>query len=166
MKMKGLITKAVPVLKLDGNYVRNPLVVTDRFLADGEIVYGEFKTGDAAREAKAQLKSGSTDFTLLDTEVQKVVWRLTNLFPGCVMKSIDGIRAKKKYFWDMMKLPNRHWLAANMSNEALLGFNAFNTRKITGRDTIDFIKYRQLIAAGQLMDDATFAEVLGKPTAE
>ncbi len=166
MKMKGLITKVTPVLKLNGNYVRNPLVITDHFLQDGEIVYGEFKTGDAAREAKAQLKSGNTDFGLLDKEVQSVLWRLTNLFPGCVMKSIDGIRAKKKYFWDMTKLPNRHWLAANMSHEAFLGFNAFSTRKITGRDTIDFIKYRQLIAAGELMDDATFAAVLGAPPAE
>jgi 6-oxo-cyclohex-1-ene-carbonyl-CoA hydrolase len=63
----------------------------------------------------------------------------------------------------MMKLPNRHWLSANMATEALLGFNAFNTRKLTGQDTIDFIKYRQLIAQGRQMDDETFAEVIGEP---
>ncbi len=163
MKTKGLITAVRRVLKLDGEFVANPLVITDRYIDDGEVVYGEFKTGDAAREAKALLKSGEIDFSLLDAELQKVVWRLTNLFPGCLMKSIDGIRSKKKFFWDLMKLPNRHWLAANMSNEAFLGFTAFNTRKITGTDTIDFIRYRQAIAEGREMNDELFAEVLGKP---
>jgi 6-oxo-cyclohex-1-ene-carbonyl-CoA hydrolase len=67
-----------------------------------------------------------------------------------VIKSIDGIRAKKKFFWDQAKLPNRHWLMANMNYEAFLGFGAFNTKKITGTDTIDFIKFRQLIAQGGL----------------
>ena len=163
MKMKGLITAVKRVLKVDGKFVPNPLVITDRYVDEGEIVYGEFKTGDAARQAKAQLKQGEIDFELLDQEVDSVVWRLANLFPGCLIKSIDGIRSKKRFFWDMMKVPNRHWLSANMANEALLGFNAFNTRKLTGTDTIDFIRYRQLIAEGREMDDAAFAEVLGKP---
>jgi 6-oxo-cyclohex-1-ene-carbonyl-CoA hydrolase len=130
---------------------------------DGEVVYGEFKTGDAAVQARELLKSGAVDLALLDAEVDRVVWRFANLFPGCLIKSIDGIRAKKKFFWDMMKLPNRHWLAANMGNEAFLGFTAFNTRKQTGTDTIDFIRYRQLIAEGKKMDDVAFEEVLGKP---
>ncbi len=163
MKMKGLITSAKRALKIDGEFVPNPLVITDRYVDDGEIVYGEFKSGEAAKAGKALLKSGQVDFELLDAEVQRVIWRLTNLFPGCLMKSIDGIRGKKKFFWDLMKLPNRHWLAANMSNEAFLGFTAFNTRKITGTDTIDFIRYRQAIAEGREMDDELFAEVLGKP---
>lgn len=163
MKVKGLITAVERALRVDGEFVPNPLVITDRYVEDGEIVYGEFKTGDAAKQAKALLKSGTIDLSLLDREVASVVWRLTNLFPGCLMKSIDGIRSKKKYFWDMMKLPNRHWLSANMSNEAYLGFTAFNTRKITGKDTIDFVRYRQLIAEGREMDATVFEEVLGKP---
>jgi 6-oxo-cyclohex-1-ene-carbonyl-CoA hydrolase len=163
VKMKGLITKVVPVLKVDGEFIRNPLVVTDRYVDDGEIVYGEFKTGDAAKEAKGLMKSGEIDFSKLDKELDKVIWQFTNLFPGCVIKSLDGIRAKKKFFWDQSKLPNRHWLSANMMNEALLGFQAFNTKKITGQDTIDFVRYRQLVAEGADMNDATFAEVLGKP---
>jgi len=166
MKMKGLITKTVPVLKVDGNFVRNPLVITDRYIDDGEIVYGEMKRGDEATAAKEVLKSGATDFALLDKEVNRIIWRFTNLFPGCLIKSIDGIRAKKKFFWDQTKLANRHWLAANMSNEAFLGFTAFNTKKITGKDTIDFVRYRQLIAEGRQMDDEVFAEVLGTPIEE
>ena len=46
---------------------------------------------------------------------------------------------------------------------AFLGFGAFNTKKITGQDTIDFVKYRQMIAAGHAMDDELYEAVLGKP---
>ena len=92
-----------------------------------------------------------------------LVWKFTNLFPHCLMKSIDGIRAKKKFFWDQMKLANRHWLAANMNHEAWLGFNAFDAKKATGKDVIDFIKYRQLVAAGVRFDEAFAAQVLAKP---
>jgi 6-oxo-cyclohex-1-ene-carbonyl-CoA hydrolase len=163
MKMKGLISKAVPVLQVDGKLVRNPGVITDRYVDDGEIVYGEFVTGGDAKKARQMVKSGTTDFTLLDKAVDDMVWTFTNLFPGCLMKSVDGIRAKKKYFWDQMKLPNRHWLAANMAVEAYLGFGAFNTKKITGQDVIDFVRYRQLVAEGALMDEGAFEQVLGKP---
>ncbi|MCB2193942.1 MAG: 6-oxocyclohex-1-ene-1-carbonyl-CoA hydratase, partial [Deltaproteobacteria bacterium] len=58
---------------------------------------------------------------------------------------------------------NRHWLMANMNYEAFLGFGAFNTKKITGTDVIDFIKFRQLIANGAEAGEETFAEVMGKP---
>ncbi|MDW7708889.1 MAG: 6-oxocyclohex-1-ene-1-carbonyl-CoA hydratase [Deferrisomatales bacterium] len=163
MKAKNLISKAVPVLVKDGTFVRNPLVFTDTYVRDGELVYGEFKTGDEAKAAKELMAQCTTDFTRLDQVVQDVVWRFANLFPGCLQMSIDSIRAKKKFFWDQAKLPNRHWLAANMMGEAFLGFTAFSTKKLTGEDVIDFIKYRQLVAEGRLMDEAAFEAVLGKP---
>ena len=50
-----------------------------------------------------------------------------------------------------------------MGGEAFLGFGAFNTKKITGQDTIDFIKFRQNIAASRAWDKEMFAEVIGKP---
>jgi 6-oxo-cyclohex-1-ene-carbonyl-CoA hydrolase len=109
------------------------------------------------------MASATIDFELLDKEVDALIWKFSNLFPHCLMKSIDGIRGKKKFFWDQMKLPNRHWLAANMNFEAYLGFNAFSTKKITGKDLIDFIKYRQMMAEGAPMDDALATAVLGKP---
>ncbi|MBM4118921.1 6-oxocyclohex-1-ene-1-carbonyl-CoA hydratase [bacterium] len=165
MQMKGLITKAVPVLTIDGEFQRNPLVITDRYVDDGDIVYGEMKRGAAAAAAKERLQAGTIDLSPLDREVDAIVWRFTNLFPACLIKSIDGIRAKKKFFWDQAKLPNRHWLAANMSGEAFLGFSAFNAKKLTGRDTIDFVRYRQLIAAGHPLDEELFAAVLAKPQA-
>jgi 6-oxo-cyclohex-1-ene-carbonyl-CoA hydrolase len=163
MRMKNLITKAVPVLKKSGEFIRNPQVHTDDFVKDGEVVYGEFKTGEAAKAAKALIKECEIDFSRLDSEVNKMAWHFANLFPGCLQMSIDSIRTKKKFFWDQAKISSRHWLAANMMGEAYLGFNAFSTRKITGTDTIDFIKYRQAIAEGQLMDESLFEAVLGKP---
>jgi 6-oxo-cyclohex-1-ene-carbonyl-CoA hydrolase len=165
MKAKNLISKVVPVLKIDGEWVRNPQIVTDKYVEDGEIVYGEFKKGDELKEARALVREHqpNADFELLDKEIDKVIWTFANLFPGCLIKSIDGIRQKKKYFWDIAKNGNRHWLAANMSGEAFLGFGAFNTKKITGQDTIDFIKFRQNVAESRLWDEEMFAEVMGKP---
>jgi 6-oxo-cyclohex-1-ene-carbonyl-CoA hydrolase len=166
MKLKGLITKAVPVLRRGDGFVRNPTVIVDRYVDDGEVVYGEFKSGEDAKAGRELIKELTVDFTLLDKEVDKLVWRFTNLFPGCLQKSIDGIRGKKKVFWDQTKLANRHWLAANMAGEAFLGFSAFNNRKLTGVDVIDFVKYRQLIARGEMMDEALFEQVLAPPTSE
>ncbi len=163
MKRLGLITKVAPVLKKDGKFIRNPLVITDKYIEDGEIVYGEFKTGEEAKEARAMIKELPTDFELVDKEVNKIVWTFTNLMPHCLMKSIDSVRAKKKFFWDQMKLPNRHWLAANMNYEAFMGFNAFNTKKITGKDTIDFIRYRQLVAEARELNDDFYEEIFAKP---
>jgi 6-oxo-cyclohex-1-ene-carbonyl-CoA hydrolase len=163
MKRLGYITKAVPVIKDGDNWVRNPQVITDKFVENGEIVYGEFKTGEAFKEARAYVKNATVDLSPLDKAVDEVIWRFTNLFPGCLIKTIDSIRAKKKFFWDYSKNYNRHWLAANMSGEAFLGFHAFNTKKITGKDTIDFIKYRQLISQGAYQDEEMFEAVLAKP---
>jgi 6-oxo-cyclohex-1-ene-carbonyl-CoA hydrolase len=163
MQRLRLISKAVPVLKVGGKFVRNPMVVTDRYVEDGEIVYGELKKGDDYKAGKEMVKSGETDLSGLDAEVNKTVMHLANLFPGCVIKSMDSIRGKKRFFWDMAKNDHRHWLAVNMMNEALLGFHAFNTRKMTGQDTIDFLKYRQAIAQGRDMTPEVFSEALGKP---
>jgi 6-oxo-cyclohex-1-ene-carbonyl-CoA hydrolase len=165
MKAKNLISKVVPVLKIDGKWTRNPMVITDTYIKDGEIVYGEFKTGDEAKEARAIIKEHqeNADFELLDKEIDKIVWTFANLFPGCLIESIDSVRQKKKFFWDTMKNAHRHWLAANMGGEAFLGFGAFNTKKITGKDTIDFIKFRQNIAESRGWDLDMFAEVMGKP---
>ena len=163
MQRLGLVSKCVPVIKQDGQWLRNPAVFTDTYVEEGEIVYGEFKSGEAAKQARETVKKATTDFERLDAEVNKVLWTYTNLFPGCLIKSVDGIRLKKKFFWDQAKVINRHWLAANMNCEAYLGFNAFNTKNITGQDTIDFIEYRRRQAQGDAFDLEFMAAVLGKP---
>jgi 6-oxo-cyclohex-1-ene-carbonyl-CoA hydrolase len=163
MKHLGLISKCVPVIKDNGSWVRNPAVITDKYIDDGEIVYGEFKGGEAAKKAREFVKSTATNFELLDAEVNKILWTYTNLFPGCLIKSVEGIRLKKRFFWDQAKTINRHWLAVNMNAEAYLGFNAFNTKKITGSDVIDFIEFRRRQAQGAAFDVEFMAAVLGKP---
>ena len=163
MKHLGLISKCVPVLRDGDGWVRNPGVVTDRYIEDGEVVFGEFETGDAAKQAREAVKAAQVDFERLDAEVDRSIWTFTNLFPGCLIKSVDGIRLKKKFYWDQAKVINRHWLAANMNTEAFLGFNAFNTKKITGQDTIDFIEFRRLQAQGAEFNADFMAAVLGKP---
>ena len=163
VKQMGMISKAIPVLKVDGKFIRNPMVKTENYVEDGEIVYGDFKTGEAATEAKKIMSGATTDFTLLDKEVDRILYVFTNLFPNCLMMSIDGVRAKKKFFWDQAKLPNRHWLVANMQSEAYLGFNAFNNKKATGKDTIDFIKYRQLLVEHKPYTTEFFEAVMAPP---
>jgi 6-oxo-cyclohex-1-ene-carbonyl-CoA hydrolase len=163
MKSLGLISKVLPVLKDGDKFVRNPLVITDKYVEDGEVVYGEFKTDSEAKEAKAMMKELPKDLSLVDKEINRMIWTFANLFPGCLIKAVDGIRAKKKFFWDQAKLANRHWLMANMNYEAFLGFGAFNTKKLTGTDVIDFVEWRRQIALGAEMNDETFAKVMGKP---
>ena len=50
-----------------------------------------------------------------------------------------------------------------MSTEAFLGFHAFNNRKSTGTDVIDFIKYRKLLAEGREFNEELIEAVLPKP---
>ena len=45
----------------------------------------------------------------------------------------------------------------------VFGFNAFNTKKITGQDTIDFIEFRRQQTEGAAFDMEFMAAVLGKP---
>jgi 6-oxocyclohex-1-ene-carbonyl-CoA hydrolase len=163
MARKNYLSKLVPVLKHEGKFIRNPQVITDKWVENGEIVYGESVSGEAAAKAKELMKTCTYDQSLLDAEVNKIIWTFTNLFPHCLMKSIAGIRQKKKFFWDLNKNDHLFWLGVNMDSEAFLGFTAFNTSKITGKNTIDFIKYRQMIAQGHIINDELFEAVLGKP---
>ncbi len=163
MKRLGLISQVVPVIKQDDKFIRNPAVIIDKYVDDGEIVFGEFVKGEEGKKAREFLKVATIDFALLDKAVNDVVWKFTNLFPGCLIKSLDSVRAKKKFFWDMAKNYNRHWLAVNMMTEASMGFQAFNAKKVTGKDVIDFVKYRQLIAEGKTIDEAFVEAVMPKP---
>ena len=50
-----------------------------------------------------------------------------------------------------------------MGGEVFLGFGTFNTRKTTGKDTIDFLRFRQNIADCRRWAMEMFAEVMGQP---
>ncbi len=154
MERLGLISKAIPIKKNEkGEWVRDPRVITDRYVDEnGNIVYGEYKTGEEFEKGKELLKTLQTDWTLLDNYVNNMVWRLTQTTYLCLMNTIESVRLKKRFFWDISKSSQIYWLAANMNTEAYIGFNAFNTAKITGSREIDFIKYRQLLAKVEPFD--------------
>jgi len=164
MERLGLITKAIPIKKNEkGEWVRDPRVITDKYVDNGEIVYGEMKKGDELKQATDMIKGLKTDWSRLDDFINRAVWTFANLMPLCLMKTIETIRIKKKSFWDSNKVSAMYWLAANMNMEAWLGFNTFNTVDLTGSRNIDFIKYRQLISQGHPYDDELAEAVMPKP---
>ena len=88
---------------------------------------------------------------------------LGNTFPGGLMKSVDSIRMKKRFFWDLAKNDERAYLSLNMQGDAFMGFNAFSTKSISGKDTIDFIKLRRMLAEGHPYNDELYEAVMPKP---
>ena len=145
----GIAMDIAPALKIDGRFVANPAVVTDRFLDEyGRIVHGEFKTGEAAQEARAMVKTGERDLSLLDEKIEGLCAKLIETFPECMTKSLEELRKPKLEAWNRNKEDSRAWLALNMMNEARTGFRAFNEgTKATGRE-IDFVELRQALANG------------------
>src|SRR5262245_40389784 len=62
----GMITDVVPALKVDGKFVANPLVETNRMTDEyGRLVFGKPKTGEALKEGKALMRQGKVDLGLL-----------------------------------------------------------------------------------------------------
>src|ERR1017187_7644364 len=79
----GMITDIAPVLKVNGKFVPNPMVVTDRITDEyGRFVFGTMKTGDELKKAKEILASGVTDFTMLDSSVNKLIAKILHTFPN------------------------------------------------------------------------------------
>ena len=149
----GLLNQVVPALKLDGKWIPNPLVVTDRFLDEfGSIVYGDFKQGADAEAAKATLAKAASDLSKLDEAVEALCTKLLYLMPDCTSKTLSSLRKHKTWHWDNTSPTNREWLALNMMTEANAGFRAFNDGP-KGKREVDFIRLRQLLAEGHPWDD-------------
>jgi 6-oxo-cyclohex-1-ene-carbonyl-CoA hydrolase len=164
MERLGLITKAIPIKKdSNGDWVRDPRVITDKYVDNGEIVYGEFKKGSAYKEGNAMLKELETDWSQLDGFVNNMAWTLTNTTFLCLMNTIESVRVKKKHYWDMLKGGQIYWLGANMNAEAFIGFNTFNAQKITGKREMDYLAYRRGLAQIKTFDDSFCEEVIPKP---
>lgn len=151
--MYGLVSEMVPALKVDGKFIANPIVVTDKWLDEfGKIIYGLPKTGDAYKAGKAILEKGTIDLSMLDEAVNKLSIKLLYTFPNCTNKTISEVRKFKLEHWDKNKEGSREWLALNMLSEAKAGFNAFNNGPKDNRE-VDFIKLRQLLAEGHEWND-------------
>ena len=146
----GIVMDIVPALKVDGQYVANPLVITEKMVDEfGRPCHGEPKTGDALAEGKALLAKGSVDLSLLDEKVEDLCAKLLETFPDCTSKTLEELRKPKLEAWNRNKENSRAWLALNMMTEARAGFCAFNEgTKETGRE-IDFVALRQALAKGE-----------------
>lgn len=144
----GLLTDLVPVLRVDGELVPNPLVVTDRWIDRGRIVFGEPKSGPELAEGKALLARGKIDLGPLDRRVDQLVTELLMTMPGCTRKTVESMRKHKLAHWDKNRETNRSWLALNMMNEARAGFRAFNEGTKEDRE-VDFVALRQRLARGE-----------------
>jgi 6-oxocyclohex-1-ene-carbonyl-CoA hydrolase len=143
---EGMITDVVPALKVDGKFVPNPLVVTDRVLDEyGRFVHGEPRTGKALEEGKALLKRGTVDLSLLDERVGQLCAKLLLTFPDCTTKTVQEIRKPKLQAWNANKENSRDWLGLNMMTEARTGFRAFNEGTKEDREA-DFVALRQALA--------------------
>src|SRR5512141_1482697 len=143
---EGMITDVVPALKVDGKFVANPLVVTDRVLDEyGRFVHGEPKTGKALEEGKALVKRGTVDLSLLDAKVEQLCAKLLMTFPDCTTKTNEEIRKPKLDALNANKENSRAWLALNMMTEAKTGFRAFNEGTKEDREA-DFVALRQALA--------------------
>ncbi len=149
----GLINEVVPVLKVDGRWIPNPLVVTDRFLGPfGELVYGDFHSGAERAEAKRVMAEAEVDHELLDEAVEGLCTKILMLMPDCTSKTVNSLRKHKQRHWDLNAITNREWLGLNMMTEAKAGFRAFNEGP-KGHREVDFIKLRQMLAEGHPWDD-------------
>ena len=156
----GLINRIYPALRVDGELIPNPMVITDRWIdAAGNLVYGADKTGEELAAGKVLLKRGEIDLSALDEGVDELVTQLLYLMPECTSKTIESLRKKKLEHWDRNRESNRAWLALNMLTEGKAGFRAFHegTRE-TGRE-VDFILLRQRLAEGVEWSDELIREI-------
>ena len=145
----GMLTDIVPALKVDGRFVANPLVETQRVYDNyGRLIFGRSKVGDALKQAKELMKKGSIDLSRLDEKVEELCAKMLLTFPDCTAKTLEELRKPKLEAWNRNKEDSRSWLALNMVTEARAGFTAFNEGPKDHRE-VDFVLLRQKIAAGE-----------------
>jgi 6-oxocyclohex-1-ene-carbonyl-CoA hydrolase len=155
----GGLTQIVPALKVDGQWIANPLVVTDRVLDEyGRIAIGEAKTGAEREKGKSLLAKGSVDLALLDEAVDALCINLLYTMPDCLIKTIESLRKHKLEHWDRNRETNRAWLSLNMMTEARAGFRAFHYGTKDQRE-VDFILLRRRLAEGVPWSDELIEEI-------
>ncbi len=158
----GLISKAVPALEIAGEFVPNPMVVTERWIDDhGQIVFGEFRTGEDKSSAKSRLSQGVVKLDLLDAEIDRLIYNLAMTMPGCLSKTVESVRKHKLEHWDRNRETNRAWLGLNMMTEARAGFRAFHEGNKACRE-VDFLLLRRRLAEGRKWGDELIDEILAR----
>jgi 6-oxo-cyclohex-1-ene-carbonyl-CoA hydrolase len=145
----GILSDIVPALKVDGEFVANPLVETERvFDAYGRLAFGESKTGEALKEGKTKMARGTVDLSMLDAKVEELCAKILLTFPDCTTKTLEELRKPKLEAWNRNKEDSRAWLALNMMTEARAGFTAFNEGTKDDRE-VDFVALRQALARNE-----------------
>ena len=158
----GVVLDIVPGLKVDGKFVPNPLVETQRYLDEfGRIVHGEPLTGEALKKGKETMARGEVDLSQLDLLVERLCAKLMTTFPECLTKSFEELRKPKIEAWNRNKEDSRAWLALNMMTEARAGFRAFNEGPRDDRE-IDFVALRQRLAKGEGWTERMIEELIPK----
>ena len=148
----GMLTDITPALKVDGRFVPNPLIETQRVYDDyGRLIFGKSKTGEALKQAKEVMKRGTVDLSPLDEKVEELCAKMLMTFPDCTTKTVEELRKPKLDAWNRNKENSRAWLALNMMTEARAGFIAFNEGTKDDRE-VDFVLLRQRLAAGDGWD--------------
>jgi 6-oxo-cyclohex-1-ene-carbonyl-CoA hydrolase len=66
MHRKGYLSKVAPVIHQEGEWIRNPMVITEKYVQVGAIVYGENKVGKENSEARDFVNKATVDFQFLD----------------------------------------------------------------------------------------------------
>jgi 6-oxocyclohex-1-ene-carbonyl-CoA hydrolase len=155
----GGLTQIVPALKVDGAFVANPMVVTDRVLDEfGRLVIGEPRKGEEREKAKAVMAKGTVDLSLLDEAVDDLVTKLAYTMPDCLTKTTESIRKHKLLHWDRNRETNRAWLSLNMMTEANAGFRAFHHGTKDAREA-DFLLLRRRLAEGAKWGEDLIEEI-------
>ena len=155
----GVVNEVTPALVVDGQFVPNPTVITDRYLDQfGRIVLGDPKTGEELEKGKKLLKAGKVDLARLDEAVETLCTKLLMTFPNCMIKTIGSMRKHKLDHWFKNMESNREWLGLNMMTEAKAGFQAFNSGPKEHRE-VDFVRMRQLLAEGKPWTDELTREI-------
>ena len=134
----GLLNQIVPALVLDGAWIPNPLVITDRMTDEyGNLVFGLFKTG-AERDASRQiLARARPDLKRLDEDVERLCTRVLLLIPECVMTMIHYFSHRLAWLWKFHSI--HHGV------QRLYGFNGFVRHPL--HQTLD-IAFGTLCAGG------------------
>lgn len=155
----GLITDIAPVLKKEGKFIPNPLVIIDRYADEyGKIIFGSMKTGVELDKGKALMEQCEIDLSKLDETVDRLIAKMMNTFPNCLHKTLTEVRKKKLEHWDKNKESNREWLALNMMTEARAGFQAFNEGPKNNRE-VDFVLLRRRLAEGTPWSEELLKEI-------
>jgi len=155
----GGLTRIVPVLKHNGKWIANPLVITDRVLDEfGRVVLGEWKAGEDRDQGKRLMAVSQTDLQLLDEAVDAMCTQLLYTMPDCLTKNIESLRKHKLEHWDRNRESNRAWLALNMMTEANAGFRAFHYGTKQERE-VDFVLLRQRLAQGARWGEDLIEEI-------